>query len=90
MIAELPLLSGAFHDTTALPSPAVAVTSVGAPGTVSVGVTAVDAAEGAESPAAFVATTVKVYAVPLVRPGTVADVAPAGTVTVCPSDEVTV
>jgi hypothetical protein len=35
------------------------------------GVTAVDAADGLELPAELVATTVKVYAVPLVRPVTV-------------------
>ncbi len=36
------------------------------------GVTAFDALDDALVPAAFVAVTVKVYVVPLVRPGTVA------------------
>jgi hypothetical protein len=40
---------------------------VGAPGTVA-GVTLFDGADGALGPIALVATTVKVYAVPLVRP----------------------
>ena len=47
-----------------------AVTVVGAPGTVR-GVTAVLAVDGALVPAALVAVTVNVYAVPLVRPVTV-------------------
>jgi hypothetical protein len=38
------------------------------------GVTLFNAAEGDELPATFVATTVKVYATPLVKPGTVAEV----------------
>jgi hypothetical protein len=42
---------------------------VGAPGTV-IGVTAADGAEATEFPAALVATTVKVYAVPLPKPVT--------------------
>ena len=41
---------------------------VGAPGTVA-GVTLFDAADGGAGPIALVAVTVKVYAVPLVRPG---------------------
>ena len=54
----------------------VALTLVGAPGTV-LGVTAFDAALAAPVPMAFVAVTVKVYAVPLVRPVTVSgDTAP--------------
>ncbi len=47
--------------------PAVAVTPVGAPGTVT-GVTEADDAEAVLVPAAFVAVTVTVYAVPLVNP----------------------
>jgi len=43
---------------------------VGAPGTVA-GVTLFDAADAALVPTAFVAVTVKVYAVPLVSPVTV-------------------
>jgi hypothetical protein len=65
--------------------PAVAVTAVGAPGTVA-GVTLLEASDAALVPTAFVAVTVNVYAVPLVRPVTVAVV---GT-TVLPSGAVTV
>jgi hypothetical protein len=38
---------------------------------ISAGVTAPDAAEATELPTALVATTVKVYDVPLVKPGTI-------------------
>ncbi len=57
MIAAPPL-DGAVHDTTddALAAP-VALTVVGAPGTVD-GTTAADADEGAPSPAALMAVTV--------------------------------
>jgi hypothetical protein len=47
----------------------VAVPTVGAPGTVAT-VTGFDAADAGPVPTAFVAVTVKVYAVPLVRPET--------------------
>jgi hypothetical protein len=67
VIALPPLLSGAVKVTLACAFPPVAVTPVGAPGTVA-GVTLLDAIDGAPDPAAFVATTVKVYAVPLVSP----------------------
>ena len=50
--------------------PAVAVTAVGAPGTVA-GVTLLEAADAGPVPIALVAVTVKVYAVPFVRPVTV-------------------
>jgi hypothetical protein len=65
-----PLLTGATKVTLACVLPAVAVAPVGAPGTVA-GVTLVDGRDGALDPAAFVATTVNVYAVPLVNPVTV-------------------
>ena len=55
--------------TLACVLPGVAVTPVGGPGIVA-GVTLFDAAEGALEPAPFVATTVKVYAVPFVSPVT--------------------
>jgi hypothetical protein len=45
--------------TVAWPSPAVALTPVGAPGTVA-GVTELDGLEAGLAPTAFVATTVKV------------------------------
>ena len=60
---------GAVHATTARTSSGVADTPLGAPGTVGV-VTEFDASEVALVPMEFVAVTVKVYAVPLVRPVT--------------------
>ena len=58
----LPPLDGAVHDTTADPSPATAVTLVGAAGAVALlaGVTALEAAESGPVPTAFVALTLKV------------------------------
>jgi hypothetical protein len=78
VIALPPLLTGAVKLTLACVSAADAVTFVGAPGTVA-GVTLFDAIDGALDPAAFAATTVNVYGVPLVRPVTmcVVDVLPA-------------
>ena len=67
MIALPPLLAGGVKLTFACALPAVAVTAVGAPGTVR-GVTLFVAADGALEPTALVATTVNVYAVPLVNP----------------------
>ena len=67
MIALPPLEVGSFQVTTALAFPAVAFTPVGASGRV-IGVTAAEASEAVEVPATFVAVTVNVYAVPLVRP----------------------
>ena len=67
VIAEPPSDVGAAQETVARPFPATAVTFVGALGA-PIGVTAVDAALEAELPALFDATTVNVYAVPLVRP----------------------
>jgi hypothetical protein len=71
VIAEPPLLGGAVHDTTACAFPGAAFTAVGAPGTV-LGVTAALGKEASELPAALAAVSVNVYAVPLVRPVTVA------------------
>ena len=65
---------GADQDTVAWPPEGTAVTFVGAPGTVSLGVSEMPA-EGSEFPTAFVATTVNVYAWPFVKPVTVAVVA---------------
>jgi hypothetical protein len=62
-----PSFAGAIHEMLADRTLAVAVTDVGASGVVA-GVTAADAALAGESPAVFVATTVKVYAVPFVKP----------------------
>ena len=73
VIAEPPLLTGAVNITVAWAFPAVAVPIVGTPGTVddAVGVTEFEAALAELFPMAFVAVTVKVYAVPLVSPVTV-------------------
>jgi hypothetical protein len=67
------LFAGGVKVTLACAFPAVAVPIVGAPGTVAVpvGVTLLDAADGALEPLALVAVTAKVYAVPLVSPLTV-------------------
>ena len=69
MIGEPPSDAGAVQDTVASPSPATAVTLVGAPGTVA-GITELLAEDAALVPALLVAVTVKVYAVPFVRPVT--------------------
>jgi len=63
-----PLLDGAVQDTTdwAFAAP-VADTAIGTPGTVE-GTTEAEASEAEPVPEAFVAVTVKVYAVPFVRP----------------------
>src|ERR687883_605476 len=84
-MAAPPLEAGAVQLTLAEALPAVAVTAVGAPGTVA-GVTLFDASDAALVPTALVAVTVKLYAVPFVRPVTVAVV---GT-TVLPSGALTV
>jgi hypothetical protein len=65
----LPLAAGAVNVTAAWAFPAVAVPIVGAPGTPA-GVTLFDGADAGPVPTAFVAVTVKVYAVPLVSPVT--------------------
>jgi len=66
-----PVSAGADHDTTDETFAVdVAETAVGAPGTVA-GVAAAEAVEAAEVPEAFVAVTLNVYEVPLVRPVTV-------------------
>ena len=54
-----PLEAGAVKATLACALPAVATGLVGAPGTV-LGITAADAVDATELPAALVATTVKV------------------------------
>ena len=85
------MLAGAVHDTTdwvlALD---VAVTLVGTLGVVA-GVAAAEGAEADPVPAALMAVTVKVYAVPLVSPVTVqVVVVPFGVVQTWPALEVTV
>jgi hypothetical protein len=64
-----PLLAGAVKDTVARALADVAVTAVGAPGTVR-GVTDAEGAEVKLEPRPLVATTVKVWGVPLARPDT--------------------
>ena len=68
MIAAPPVEPGAVQETTDWPFAFdVALTDVGAPGTVE-GVAEAEAVEAEPVPDAFVAVTVNVYAVPLVRP----------------------
>lgn len=69
--------------------PRVPETAVGAFGTVA-GVTEFDGSEGIEFPSTLVATTVKVYAVPFVRPVTVQVVAPVVVQVKDPGEDVTV
>ena len=59
MIAEPPLEAGAVQLTVACAFPAVALTLVGAPGTV-IGVIGAEAADVAPVPMPLLATTVKV------------------------------
>lgn len=87
VMAEPPLKAGADHVTLALLLPAEPATFVGASGTVA-GVAELLAVEAVLVPFAFVAVTVKVYAVPLVRPVTVIGDEPP--VAVIPVFEVTV
>jgi hypothetical protein len=93
VIVAPPLLAGAVQETSALPpatdAPA-ALTAVGDAGELS-GVTLLDAEDVVPVPWPFVAVTVKVYAVPLVRPCTVQLVsAPLLVMHVWPPEEVTV
>ena len=67
MIALPPSLAGAVNVMIASALPGVALTAVGAPGTV-IGVTALDGDDAGPGPASLVAVTVNVYAVPLTRP----------------------
>jgi hypothetical protein len=70
VIAEPPFEAGADQETSTLPSAASPATFVGASGTVA-GVTELLAPDPLPVPAEFVAVTVNVYSVPLVRPVTV-------------------
>ena len=89
MIARPPFEAGADQLTTADPSAGVATTPVGAPGTVA-GMTAADGAEAGPVPTEFVAVTLNVYDVPLVRPLTVQLRVPAVVQVFAPGVEVTV
>jgi hypothetical protein len=62
VIALPPLLLGAVHLTCAAEEPAVAVTPVGAPGTLAaVGVTELDGEDSGPLPAELIALTVNTY-----------------------------
>ncbi len=76
VIFEPPLLAGATHVTPRLALPLVATTDVGLPGTVAAaGVAGAEFADGGLMPTEFRAITLITYAVPLVRPVTVHEVA---------------
>ena len=90
MIADPPVDNGALQVTVACVLLAVAVTLVGAPGTVA-GVTAFDALDDSPVPTLFVGTTPNVYDVPFVSPMNVAVSVEPSTAAVRPSGfEVTV
>ena len=89
VIADPPSVEGASQETTAAVLRAVAVTPVGAVGIV-LGVTAELAGDAGEVPTALAAVTVNVYAVPLVRPVTVAVVIPVVATVMPPGAAVTV
>ena len=74
MIAEPPVLAGAVHVTARLVLPLTATTDVGLLGTVA-GVAGAELADGRLMPTAFLAITLITYAVPLVRPVTMTEVA---------------
>ncbi len=87
-VIELPPWSaGACQVTLAAPSPGVPTTSVGRSGSRPEGVTEFEGSEAGPSPTEFVAMTVKVYGMPLVRPVTTQLVAGATAVQVRPSGE---
>ena len=88
VIAEPPFIAGAVQETIAEELPGTAETLVGAPGT-AIGVTEAEAEEAVEGPTEFLATTVNVRAVPLVRLLKLA-VRTFPTVTAVPVDGVTV
>jgi hypothetical protein len=70
-MGEVPVYPGAVQETVSVVGAVLtAVTAVGAPGTLSAGVTGEEEAEAGPVPSALVAVTVKVYAVPLVSPVT--------------------
>ena len=80
-------MAGAVNEIVAVPEAVlVAVTEVGAPGTVA-GTTLDDAVDADEVNKPLFAVTANVYAVPFVNPGTTHDVAGALTVQVAPFGE---
>jgi hypothetical protein len=89
VIAAPPVDAGAVHDAVSCPVPAVSDTPVGVPGTV-LGARVAVALES-PVPAALIAAIRTSYAVPLVRPVMVADVAvetPSENVVHAPDGEV--
>ena len=85
-MAMPPSETGAVHETVACALPATVVTAVGATGAVATpaGIMGAEGAEMLLVPAALVAVTVNVYAVPLVRPCRMAAVPGAAMVAVAP------
>ncbi|MGB7962837.1 MAG: hypothetical protein WCF12_07760 [Propionicimonas sp.] len=75
MIGDPPSAAGAAQITTAEPSEAVAVTPVGASGTVR-GRASSDGSDSAEGPATLKATTLNAYVAPFSRSPTVQEVSP--------------
>ena len=73
MITEPPVLEGAVQETTTCVLPNTPETPVGEPGTIA-GTTAPDTLDDAPVPTTFVAVTVNMYDVPLVRPVTVHEI----------------
>jgi hypothetical protein len=71
VIAEPPSFFGGTKVTTAPPLLRVALTAVVSPGTVTAGVTGEEVLDELPVPLPLVAATEKVYAVPLLKPGTV-------------------
>ena len=82
-------MAGPVNETVATALPDVATPIMGASGTVPTGVTLFDTADADPVPAAFIARTVNVYAVPFVSPDTTMDVHGAMQLAVrFPGDEV--
>ena len=71
VIGEPPVFVGAVKLTVALPLLTLALIPVGVPGAVAAGLTEDDALDAVPVATELVAVTVKVYAVPLVKPVTV-------------------
>ena len=88
LTAAPPSLVGALQDTMSDPGPYAALTLSGTLGVVA-GVTGPLDAEADPVPAAFVATTLKVYEIPFVRPVTVHEY-PVALQVFDPGDDVTV
>ena len=86
VIAEPPSEAGAVHDTVADALPATAETPVGTSGSAAVGVIVVEAEESKEGPTEFIATTVNVTGVSLVKLSLAVNTLP--TVTWLPTDGV--